>query len=89
MYLTTPTAAAKHLQLLKDTTKFAAAFTTPKLKTIAEQLWQQLGRAGPPMFLKVRTRDALQQVDQVRLNYYKEMGIEDSLHSTVQLNCTA
>eukprot|EP00878_Enallax_costatus_P009775 GHUV01010208.1.p1 GENE.GHUV01010208.1~~GHUV01010208.1.p1 ORF type:complete len:237 (+),score=85.24 GHUV01010208.1:146-856(+) len=64
VYVTTPAAAAKHLQQLKSSTKFVAAFAAPDLKAAAEELWQQLGRAGPPLFLKVRTRDTLQQLEQ-------------------------
>eukprot|EP00879_Flechtneria_rotunda_P005184 GHRR01005466.1.p1 GENE.GHRR01005466.1~~GHRR01005466.1.p1 ORF type:complete len:268 (+),score=79.40 GHRR01005466.1:76-879(+) len=60
VYLATPSSCEQHLQQLKDSTEFAAAFTAPDLQESVEQLWQQLGRAGPPLFLKVRTRRSLQ-----------------------------
>lgn len=65
MVLCTPPACQSHLQQLRPI-KFVAAFCSPAVKQEAEQLWEALGRAGPPLFLKFRTRDALQDVDQVR-----------------------
>lgn len=61
--LCTPPACQSHLQQLHPI-KFVAAFCSPADKQEAEQLWEGLGRAGPPLFLKVRTRDTLQSVDQ-------------------------
>jgi hypothetical protein len=63
--LCTAPACQSHLQQLRPI-KFVAAFCSPAVKQEAEQLWEGLGRAGPPLFLKVRTRDTLQSVDQVR-----------------------
>lgn len=48
---------------------FVAAFSSPASKAEAEQLWQELGRAGPPLFLKVRPRQELQDLEQVGLWY--------------------
>lgn len=39
--------------------RLAGAFAAPSAAEQAQQLWQGLGRAGPPLFLKVRTREAL------------------------------
>lgn len=63
--LCTPPACQSHLQRLRPI-KFVAAFCSSAAKQQADQLWEALGRAGPPLFLKVRTRDSLQTVDQVR-----------------------
>lgn len=64
VYITTPSACQQQLQQLKDGTRFVAAFTAPALQQQVEGLWQQLGRAGPPLFLKVRARSGLQEVEQ-------------------------
>ena len=50
---------------LKDwkSKRFATAFSSPSTAAAAEELWQQLGRAGPPLFLKVRTRQALDDLE--------------------------
>jgi hypothetical protein len=61
----TPPAGQQGLQQLQPV-KFVAAFCSTAARAEAEQLWQQLGRAGPPLFLKVRVRDALQELEQVR-----------------------
>lgn len=63
--LCTPAACQQHLAQLQPI-RFVAAFSSPAVSQEAEQLWEQLGRAGPPLFLKVRTRDVLQEVTQVR-----------------------
>lgn len=61
--LATPDAAKQHLPALQSCSRFAAAFTAPSVSAAAGQLWEQLGRAGPPLFLKVRSREALQQCE--------------------------
>jgi hypothetical protein len=61
----TPHACLQHLQQLKPV-QFVAAFCSPADQRAAAQLWEQLGRAGPPLFLKVRAREALQLLEQVR-----------------------
>ncbi len=61
----TPPACQQNLQQLQPI-QFVAAFCSQVAREDAEQLWQQLGRAGPPLFLKVRVRDALQQLEQVK-----------------------
>lgn len=40
-------------------TKFSAAFGSKKRIDTATRLWEELGQAGPPLFLKVRSREAL------------------------------
>jgi hypothetical protein len=60
----TPFAGQQSLQQLQPI-KFVAAFCSTAAKQEAEQLWQELGRAGPPLFLKVRVRDSLQELEQV------------------------
>jgi len=60
----TPSACQQHLQQLK-TVNFVAAFTSPDVQQEADQLWEQLGRAGPPLFLKVRSRAMLQDTEKV------------------------
>jgi hypothetical protein len=62
----TPHACLQHLQQLKPV-QFVAAFCSPADQRAAAQLWEQLGRAGPPLFLKVRAREALQLLEQVRV----------------------
>jgi hypothetical protein len=64
VYITTPTACQQQLQQLKSTTSFVAAFTSPGLQQQVDGLWQQLGRAGPPLFFKVRARSSLQDCEQ-------------------------
>jgi hypothetical protein len=64
VYITTPAACQQQLQQLKSSTSFAAAFTEPGLQQQVEGLLQQLGRAGPPLFLKVRSRSSLQDCEQ-------------------------
>lgn len=64
VYLTTPGGGQQQLEQLKANTSFAAAFTAPALHQQAEELWQQLGRAGPPLFRKVRTRSSLQDCEE-------------------------
>lgn len=65
--IATPDACTCQLQQLQQL-RFAAAFTAPGLQQQAEQLWEALGRAGPPLFLKVRARDALSQLEQQQVN---------------------
>ena len=54
----TPDAARTQLPALR-TARFSAAFAAPPLQRQAEELWAELGRAGPPLFLKVRARAPL------------------------------
>lgn len=68
VYIATPAACQQQLQQLKASTSCVAAFTAPDLQQQVQELWQQLGRAGPPLFLKVRSRSSLQDCEQqVRL----------------------
>lgn len=83
VYISTPTAAATHLQPLKASTRFAAAFAAPALKTEVEQLWEQLGRAGPPMFLKVRVRDTLRDCEQVWIDRMNSTAADRIIYSLV------
>jgi hypothetical protein len=63
VYIATPAACQQQLQQLRSRTSFVAAFTAPGLQQQVEGLWQQLGRAGPPLFLKVRSRSSLQEAE--------------------------
>jgi hypothetical protein len=63
VYITTPPAAAAAAAQLKQI-PFAAAFAAPSVLAAAEEVWGQVGRAGPPLFLKLRTRSALEQQQQ-------------------------
>jgi hypothetical protein len=40
----------------------AGAFAAPSSQAAAEQLWAAIGKAGPPLFLKIRTRAALDEL---------------------------
>lgn len=64
VYIATPAACQQQLQQLKASTSCVAAFTAPDLQQQVQELWQQLGRAGPPLFLKVRSRSSLQDCEQ-------------------------
>jgi hypothetical protein len=52
--------------------RFATAFSGPSTAAAADELWHQLGRAGPPLFLKVRTRQALEDLE---VSFGLAMGI--------------
>lgn len=43
--------------------RYAVAFCSKQAKDAATSTWEALGRAGPPLFLKVRVRDALTRLD--------------------------
>jgi hypothetical protein len=66
LVVTTPAAAAGGAGQQLAALRFDAAFASSSCQDAAEQVWQQLGQAGPPLFLKVRTREALATLEQVR-----------------------
>lgn len=60
----TPAAARAQAQALAAA-RHVAAFASPAALAEAQALWTgQLGRGGPPLFVKVRCRDALGAVEQ-------------------------
>lgn len=69
LYLATLQQCQQHIGQLKGAA-FVTAFTAPSLQQEVEGLWQEMARAGPPLFRKVRPRQVLDQL-QVRLNPHK------------------
>lgn len=62
IHLVTPEHAPKCASMLASA-RLAGAFAAPSAAAPAEQLWHlELGMGGPPLFLKVRQRPALDQL---------------------------
>ncbi|KAI8466647.1 MAG: hypothetical protein J3K34DRAFT_55283 [Monoraphidium minutum] len=58
---------------------FLTAFASPASLAAAERLWEELGRAGPPLFLKVRPRPALGALEAAGLDAAAAAAQADAL----------
>lgn len=66
VFLLTPEAAAARPPppaIAAAAPRLVTAFASERALGAAEALWQELGRAGPPLFLKVRARAPLTELD--------------------------
>ncbi|KAF8056344.1 DAB1 [Scenedesmus sp. PABB004] len=65
VHVATPAAARAAAAELRAGAQLVAAFASPALVDAgdAARVWEELGRAGPPLFIKVRAREALGAAD--------------------------